>query len=79
MPFFTFLDNEFAEIGRRTDESHGAQFSESRPQLGIGEAGIDLVVKPVDDLGGGVLRCADAVASALKIIARGPLRVLCHE
>ena len=46
-----------------------AQVGKPRLHLGIGEAGIDLLVEPVDDFGGRVLGCADA-GPAARLVAR---------
>src|ERR1700683_4281354 len=50
-PFLGFIGNELAEIGRRAGKWHGAQSGKARRQRGMGEAGIDLLVELVDDVG----------------------------
>ena len=48
---------------------HAAQVGKPRLHLGIGEARVDLLVEPVDDLGGRVLGRADAIPAA-RLVAR---------
>src|ERR1700726_2984858 len=54
-PFLGFVGNELAEIGWRAGKCHGAEIGKPLLQRGIGKAGIDLLVKPVDDVGWRVL------------------------
>jgi hypothetical protein len=54
-PLLGFPDEEPAEIGRRAGEHRRAEIGELRPHLGVGKDGVDLVVEPVDDLGGRAL------------------------
>ena len=54
-PLLPFSRDELAEIRRRTRKRHAAHIGKSRLDLRIGQAGIDLLVELVDDLGGGVL------------------------
>src|ERR1700722_7766416 len=63
-PFLGFVGNELAEIGRRAGKHHGAEIGKPLLQRGIGEAGIDLFVQLVDDVGGRALWRADAVEGA---------------
>src|SRR6202795_2390759 len=72
-PFLGFIGNELAEIGRRTGERHGAEIGNPLLQRGIAEAGIDLLVELVDDVGWRVLGRANAVEAA-RIVARHELR-----
>src|SRR5262249_41850329 len=57
-PLLRFVGNETAEITWRASEDDAAEVGELRLQLGIGEAGVDLLVELVDDLGRCVCRCA---------------------
>src|SRR5262249_5072409 len=59
-PLIGFVDDELAEVGGRPRNHHYAKVGETRLDLGIGEARIDLFVEPVDNLRGRVLRRADA-------------------
>src|SRR6202023_957522 len=72
-PFLGFIGNELAEIGRRAGKWHGAQSGKPLLQGGIGEAGIDLLVELVDDVGRRVPGSAYAVEGA-RIVARYELR-----
>ena len=54
-PLLGFLGNERPEIARRATENNAAEVGELSLQLGIGEAGIDLLVEFIDDLIGRVL------------------------
>src|ERR1700726_1950221 len=56
-PFLGFVGNELAEIGWRAGKCHGAEIGKPLLQRGIGKAGIDLLVEPVDDVGWRVLGC----------------------
>src|SRR3984893_12503702 len=51
-PFFCFFGHEPAEVSGRNGEHGRAKVGKPRPQLGIGEARVDLLVELVDDLGG---------------------------
>jgi len=57
------------EVGRRTDKHRGAEVGKPRLQLCIGEARIDLLVEPVDDLDGRFPGRADAEPAAC-LVAR---------
>jgi hypothetical protein len=50
-PFLGFLSNEISEVGGRAGKDRVAQVGEPRLELGIGEARIDVVIEPVDNLG----------------------------
>src|SRR5262245_44827846 len=51
-PLLGFFGNERPEIARRATEDNAAQVGELSLQLGIGEAGIDLLVELLDNLRG---------------------------
>ena len=53
-PLLGFVDDELAEVGGRAREHRTTRVGKPRLHLGIGEAGIDLLVELVDDLGGRV-------------------------
>src|SRR5436309_15563421 len=59
-PLLGFVGDELAEIGRRACQHHPAEIQKPRLDLRIEEARIDLLVKPIYDLGGGVPGRADA-------------------
>jgi hypothetical protein len=59
-PFLGFVGDQPAKVGGREREHVATQVGKPRLDLGVGEAGIDFLVEPVDDLGGRGLRCADA-------------------
>ena len=59
-PLLGFVGDELSEVGGRARKHRAAQIGEPRLHLGIGEAGIDLLVELLDDLGGRVLGRADA-------------------
>src|SRR5262249_1988724 len=63
-PLFGFLDDELAELGGRADKRCASEVGEPRLHRGIGESRIDLFVECVDDLGGRVPGCAEAVPRA---------------
>src|SRR5215510_13546540 len=60
-PLVGFGGDEFAEIGGRSRQRRTTQIDKARFHLGIGEAGVDLLVELVDDLDGRVPGCADPV------------------
>src|SRR5262249_27670337 len=62
-PLVGFLGDHLGEIRGRHRRRLDAQLGKPRLQLGIGEAGVDLVVQSHDDLGRRVARRADAVAA----------------
>ena len=68
-PLLGFVGDELAEVGGRARKRRAAEVGEPRLDLGIGEAGVDLLVELVDDLGGRVLRRADAEPGA-RLVAR---------
>src|SRR6516165_10348972 len=73
-PLLGFVGNERAEIDLRATEDNAAEVGELSPQLGIGDAGFDLLVELVDDLDRRVARCADAkpAASLTEAVVRAP-------
>src|SRR5262249_38024520 len=71
-PLFGFLGDEPAKVCGRDDKRRYSQVGKPRLDLGIGEAGIDLLVEFLDDLGGCVLGNADAIPVA-RLIARHEL------
>src|SRR5262249_5127797 len=68
-PLLGFAGDEHAEIAWRATEDNAAEVRELSPQLGIGEAGIDLLVEHVDDVGRCVCRCAETEPCA-RLVAR---------
>src|SRR5262245_54105636 len=63
-PLLGFFGNERPEIARRATENKAAELDELSLQLGLGEAGIDLLVELIDDLGRRLCRCAEAEIAA---------------
>src|SRR5262245_66358149 len=63
-PFLGFLGEELAVFGRRERKRRVAEVGNPRPNPGIGEAGVDLAIEPVDDLDGRVARRAKALGPA---------------
>ena len=57
-----------SEVGWRTRKCRAALVGKPRLELGIGERGVDLLVEPVDDLGGRVLRRTDATPEARLVV-----------
>src|SRR5260370_18632067 len=51
-PLLGFVGDDLAEVGGRTGNQRAAEVGQPNLQFGIGEAGIGLLVQPVDDLGG---------------------------
>src|SRR5258708_5915914 len=68
-PLLGFRGDMLCEVGRRTNEHRGAEVGKPRLQLCIGEAHIDLLVEPVDDLDGRFPGRADAEPAAY-LVAR---------
>src|SRR5271169_773313 len=68
-PLLGFLGEELVEIRSRARKHRRAQIGKPRPHVAIGENGVDLVVEPVDDLGGRGLAQADGEPLA-RLIAR---------
>src|SRR5262249_48010408 len=60
-PLLGFVSDELAEFGGRHRHRHAAQVAEPRLDRGVGEAGVNCLVERVDDLGGCILRNADAI------------------
>jgi hypothetical protein len=58
-PFRGFVGDELSEIGGRAHERRAAKLGEPRLDLGIGEASVDFMVQPADDLGRRVLGRTD--------------------
>src|SRR5262249_61541618 len=71
-PLLGFVGDELTEIGGRADKRRASKVSKPRPDLGIGEAGVDLLVELVDDLRRRVLGYADAIPVA-RLITRQEL------
>src|SRR6185503_21212916 len=63
-PLFDRLREQRAECRGRASERRAAQFDDPCPDPGIGEAGIELLVQEIDDLGRSALRRADAGKTA---------------
>src|SRR5262245_7161489 len=63
-PLVSFMGDQLAEFGGRKHKRRASQFGESRLDLGIGEASVDLLVENADDLGRRVLRCPNTNESA---------------
>src|SRR5947207_11974522 len=63
-PLLGFVGDELAEVAGRAWKYRTAEVGETRRQLGIGKAGIDFFVEPVDDFGRRVLGDADAEPAA---------------
>src|SRR6266436_2591145 len=63
-PLLGFFRNKRPEIGRRASNDYAAQVGKLNPQFRIGEAGIDLLVEPIDNLDGCFPRRAEAEISA---------------
>src|SRR5262249_25485532 len=68
-PLLGLIKNQLAEVGGRTGNHCAPEVGKSRLHLGVGEACIDLLVEPVNDLGSCVLGCANAKIRA-RLIAR---------
>src|SRR5262249_16590076 len=54
-PLLGFVSDELAEVGGRARKHRVAQIGDARLDLDVGEAGIDLAVEFIDDLGGRTL------------------------
>src|SRR5262249_60607022 len=52
-PLLGFVSDEFAKVGGREHEWRAPLVDKSRLDLGVGEAGVYLLVELVDDFGGG--------------------------
>jgi hypothetical protein len=59
-PLLGLIGDEPSEVGGLARKHRAAHVGDRRLDLGIGEAGSDLLVELVDDFGGCVLRHADA-------------------
>src|SRR5215472_2039684 len=71
-PLFGVICDELSEIGGRADKRRASKVGKPRLHLGIGEAGVDLLVELVDDLRRRVLGYADAIPVA-RLITRQEL------
>src|SRR5215510_9432302 len=60
-PLLGFISNELGELGGRARKRHSAQVSKPSLKIGVGEARIDLSVKPMHDLRRRVLGRPDAI------------------
>src|SRR5262245_65270046 len=63
-PLLGFVGDELAEVDGRACRRDAPKVCKARLQFGIDEAGIDLSVELVDDLGGRVLGNANAIPLA---------------
>src|SRR5262249_3970965 len=63
-PLLGFVGNEPPEITWRATEDNAAEVGQLSLQLGIGEAGVDLLAELADDLGRYVCRWAEAEPAA---------------
>src|SRR5215831_7148456 len=61
-PFLGFVGDELGEVRGRGREHGTTEVGKPRLHLGIGEAGVDLLVELVDDLRRRVLGYADAIS-----------------
>ena len=71
-PFLSFISHELSEIGSGAAKHCAAKVGKPRLYLGVGEARVDLVIEPVDDLAGCVPGCADAEPTA-RLVTRQEL------
>src|SRR5262245_32959314 len=55
-PLLGLVDDQLAELGRRSRQRRAAEVGEARPHLGVGERRVDLLVELVHDLGWRVSR-----------------------
>src|SRR5262245_22326607 len=60
-PLLGLVDNQLAELGRRSRQRRAAEVGEARPHLGVGERRVDLLVELVHDLGWRVSRRTDPI------------------
>src|SRR5262245_20803639 len=63
-PFLGFLSEELAVFGRRERKRRVAEVGNPRPNPGIGQAGVDLSIEPVDDFDRRVAGRAEALGPA---------------
>ena len=49
-PFLSFISHELSEIGSGAAKHRPAKVGKPRLYLGVGEARVDLVIEPVDDI-----------------------------
>src|SRR5262249_21913542 len=68
-PLVDFVGDQRSKVGGRARKRRAAQVEQPGPQLGIGEARIDLLVELVSNLDRRGLRRADAVPEA-RLVAR---------
>src|SRR6516164_9361717 len=71
-PFLGFVSNQLAKIDWRARERRAAEVGDARLERGIVEAGVDLLVELVDDLGRRLIGRTDAVPLAC-LVARNEL------
>src|SRR5262245_28797857 len=71
-PFLGFVGDELAEIGRRADKRRASKVGKPRLHLGIGEAGVDLLVELVEGFDRRAIGRADAVPGA-RLVTRQEL------
>src|SRR5262245_55987767 len=71
-PLLGLFGDELAEIGGRADKRRASKVGKPRLHLGIGEAGVDLLVELVDDLRRRVLAYCAAIPVA-RLITRQEL------
>src|SRR5262249_41662588 len=62
-PLFGFIFDELSELGGRGRKHYATKIGESALFRGLGEHSVDLLVKPVDDFGGGISRRHDTKPS----------------
>src|SRR5262245_5846591 len=63
-PLYGRVGDELSGVGARATERGPGRVGDPRLQLGIGEPCVDLLVAPVDDVGGRVPWCAHALQRA---------------
>src|SRR5262245_39573695 len=63
-PLLGFVGDEFAEVRGRACKHSAPELDQPCPNLGVGEAGVDLLIELVDDLDRGPGGCSDPEPSA---------------
>src|SRR5262249_18151287 len=63
-PLLGFVGDEFAEVGGRACKHSAPEVDKPCPNLGVGEAGVDLLIELVDDLDRRPGGCSDPEPSA---------------
>src|SRR5262245_31514126 len=71
-PFLSFIGNEFVKGSSRARKHNPAGFSEARSCTGVGEACIDLLVEPFNDIGRRIPGRAETIPGA-RFVARHEL------